>query len=159
GVLNATEQAAARQVIRQAGLIDYLPLLGVGVGVYLASQVRGGVLGPLSEMDEDDDLGLQGLIRWVEDLWGGLGPVALILFPLLTVAAFGLAVLVLVLIERRLESRGEKATVPCVHCGQPIHPSALACPHCHAPVEEPREVGLLGQPKERPADPRSLPYR
>jgi hypothetical protein len=159
GVLNATEQAAARQVIEQAGLGDYVPVLAVGAGVYLASQARWAVLGPLTEADEDDDLGLLGLIRRVEDLWGGLGPVALIVFPLLTVAAFGLAVVILVLIERRIESGREVATVPCVNCGEPIHASAPACPHCHTPVKEPRDVGLLGQPKARPADIASLPYR
>ena len=159
GVLNATEKAAAQQVIHEAGLLDYLPVLAVGAGVYLATQVRGAVLGPLTEADQDDDLGLQGLIRWVEDLWAGLGPVALIVFPLLTVAAFGLAVLILVVIERRIESRGERAKIPCIHCGEPIHVSAPSCPHCHAPVKDPRDVGLLGQPKDRPADLRSLPYR
>jgi uncharacterized membrane protein len=141
GVLNATDRAAARGVIHQAGVIDYLPVLAIGAGVYLAAQARGAVLGPLAEADEDDDLGLQGLIRWVEDLWAGLGPVALIIFPLLTVAAFGIAALILVVIERRLESRGERAKVPCVNCGQPIHASAPSCPHCHAPVKEPSVPG------------------
>ncbi len=159
GVLNATDRAAARQMIHQAGFTDYLPVLAVGIGVYLATQVRAAVLVPLAEADEDDDLGLQGLIRWVEDLWGGLGPVALIVFPLLTLFAFGLAVLVLVLVERRLESRGEKAKVPCVNCGQSIHPSALNCLHCNAPVKEPRDIGLLGQPKDAPAHIATLPYR
>lgn len=159
GVLNATDRATAQQVINQAGAMDYLPVLAVGSGVYLATQVRGAILGPLMEADEDDDLGLQGLIRWVEDLWAGLGSMALILFPLLTIAAFGLAALILVIIERRLESRGERSRVLCVHCGQPIHASALMCPNCRAPVKEPRDVGLLGQPKDRPADPRSLPFR
>jgi hypothetical protein len=160
GVLSATEQAATRQVIQQqAGWIASLPVLAVGVGVYLASQVRWAVLGTLAEADEDDDLKLQGLLRWVEDLWGGLGPVALIVFPLLTITAFGLAVLILVMAERRLESRGERAKVPCVHCGRTIHPSALSCPYCDAPVKGPRDVGLLGQPKDRLADPASLPYR
>jgi hypothetical protein len=159
GALNATDRAAAQQVIKQAGLGDYLPALAVGAGVYLATQVRGAILGPLSEADEDDDLGVQGLIRWVEDLWGVLGAVALVVFPLLTLAAFGVAILILVLVERRLESQGERAKVPCAHCGEPIHASAPACPFCHAPVKEPRDVGLLGQPKDRPADLRSLPYR
>jgi Double zinc ribbon len=159
GILDATDRDAAEQLIRQAGLVDSLPALAVGAGVYLAAKVRGAVLGPLSEADEDDDMGLQGLIRWVEDLWAGLGPAALILFPLLTVAAFGLAALILVVIERRLESRGERVKRPCVNCGQPIHASAPTCPHCHAPVKDPRDVGLLGQPKDRLADPRSLPYR
>ena len=159
GVLNATDRAAAQQVIHQAGLIDYLPVLAVGAGVYLATQVRGAILGPLSEADEDDDLGLQGLIRWVEDLWAGLGSIALILFPLLTIAAFGLAALILVIVERRLESRGERSRVPCVHCGQPIHASALMCPNCRTPLKHPRDVGFLGEPKARPADLRTLPYQ
>ena len=144
GVLNATEKAAAQQVINQAGLVDWLPALAVGLGVYLATQVRGAVLGPLTEADEDDALGLQGLIRWVEDLWAGLGPVALIIFPLLTLAAFGLAALVLLVIERRLQSRGERAKIPCGNCGQPIHASAPTCPHCHAPVKGPGTWGCWG---------------
>ena len=82
---------------------------------------------------------------------------ALIVFPLLTIAAFGLAVLILVLIERRVESRGERAKVPCVNCGQSIHASALACPYCHAPVKEPRDVGLLGRPKDDSGRPRLAP--
>jgi hypothetical protein len=159
GVLNATDRAAAQQVINQAGMIDPLPVLAVGAGVYLATQIRGAILSPLTEADEDDDLGLQRLIRWVEDLWAGLGSMALILFPLLTIAAFGFAALILVIIERRLESRGERAKIPCIHCVQPIHASALACPHCHAPVKEPRDVGLLGQPNDRPADLLTLPFR
>jgi hypothetical protein len=156
GVLNATETA---QVINQASLVDWLPALAVGAGVYLATQLRGAALGPLAEADQDDDLHLQGLIRSVEDLWAGLGPVALIIFPLLTLAAFGLAAIILVLIERRLASRGDRAKVPCVNCGQPIHASAPTCPHCRTPVKEPRDVGLLGQPTNRPADPGYLPFR
>jgi hypothetical protein len=136
-----------------------VPVLVVGAGVFVASRARRWVLGPLAEADEDDDLGLQGLIRWVEDLWGGLGAAALVVFPMLTVAAFGLAVVSLVLIERRVESRGERGHVPCLGCGHPVHPGALACPSCRAPVKAPRDVGLLGQPKDRPADIATQPYR
>jgi hypothetical protein len=159
GVLNAMDRAAANHLINEAGLIESLPVLAIGAGVYIATQVRGAVLGPLSEADEDDDLGFLGIIRWVEDLWAGLGPVALLLFPLLTVAAFGLAALILVIVERRLDSRRERAKVVCVNCGQPIQASVLMCHLCHAPVNAPRDVGLLGQPKDRPTDPRSLPFR
>jgi hypothetical protein len=126
GVLNATDHAAAQQVIEQAGLFDYVPALAVGAGTYLASQARGAVMGPLVEADEDDDLGLQKLLRWVGDLWGGLGPVALIIFPLLTIDVFGLALVPLVLIERRVEARGERAKVPCLNCDHSIHHRALA---------------------------------
>jgi Zn finger protein HypA/HybF involved in hydrogenase expression len=159
GVLNATERAAVGQVIQQAGVSDFAPIVAVAAGTFFATQVRGAILLPLVDADEDDDLGFQKLLRWVGDLWGALGPVALIVFPLLTIAVFGLAALILVLIERRVESRGERAKVPCAHCGQLIHASALACPSCKSTVEEPRAIGLLGRPKETPANVATLPYR
>ena len=159
GVLDATERAAVGRVIQQAGLLDFVPIVAVAAGTYFATQVRGAILAPLVDADEDDDLGLQKLLRWVGDLWGTLGPVALIVFPLLTIAVFGLSVLILVLIERRVESRGERTKIPCAHCGQLIHASALACPSCKSPVEEPRAIGLLGRPKQTPANVATLPYR
>jgi Double zinc ribbon len=159
GVLNTTERAAVGQVIQQGVLTDFLPVIAVAAGTFFATQVRGVILAPLVDADEDDDLGLQRLLRWLGDLWGMLGPVALIVFPLMTIAFFGVAVLVLVLIERRVESRGDRTKVACIHCGQLIHPSALACPSCKSPVKEPREVGLLGGSKDTPAKVTSLPYR
>ena len=159
GVLNATERAAVGQFIKQAGLADFLPVSAVASGTFFATQARGAIIGPLIDADEHDDLGLQKLLRWVGDLWGTLGPAALIVFPLLTIAVFGLAIVLLMLIERRVESRGERMKVACVNCGTLIHAGALACPSCHAPVKEPRDVGLLGRPRETPAVIASLPYR
>jgi hypothetical protein len=63
-------------MVNQAGMIGYFPALAVGAGVFLATRVRGVVFGPLMEAGEDDDLGLQGLIRGLEDLWTSLGPMA-----------------------------------------------------------------------------------
>ena len=159
GVLNATERAAVGQVTRQADLFEFVPVMVVAAGTFFATQVRGTIVRPLVDADEDDDLGLQKLLRWAGDLWGTLGTVALIVFPLLTIAVFGLTILILVLIERRVESRGDRTKVPCAHCGQLIHAGALACPFCRAPVEEPRAVGLLGQAQETPTNTASLPYR
>ena len=159
GALNATDRAAVGPMIHQAGLVEYLPVLAVGVGVLLACQARRAVLGPLTEADEDDDLGLQRLIGWAEDFWASLGPVALIVFPILTVAAFGVAIVALILVERRVEAGRDATMAPCVNCGRPIHPSALACPDCNAPVKEPRDIRLLGQPSKRPANIAWLPYR
>src|SRR3954447_15104192 len=64
GVLNATDRTVVGPMVNQAGLVDFLPVLAVGAGTFLANQARGAVVGPLSEADEDDDLGLQGLLRW-----------------------------------------------------------------------------------------------
>jgi len=159
GVLDATGRAAVAPLLRQAGMLDYLPVLAVGAGTLLASNARGAVAGALGEADEDDDLGLQRLLRWAGDLWGALGPVALIAFPLLTIALFGAAGALLMGIERWMESRGEAGKVRCGSCGAPIHASAPSCPACHAPAKEPREVGPLGQALDRPAEIARLPFR
>src|SRR4051812_16753526 len=159
GVLGASDRALVRGVVGDGGPVEYLPALAVGAGTFLASKARGFVVGPLGEADEDDDLGLQGILRWVEDLWGGLGPLALILLPLLTLAVFGVALVLLLLAGRYVEAREEATKVPCAHCEQMISASATACPHCRAPVKEPRAVGLLGGTKAAPADPTAHPYR
>ncbi|AGA26804.1 zinc ribbon domain-containing protein [Singulisphaera acidiphila] len=156
GVLNATDRAAVGRLIQEAGFLEYLPVLAVAVGTMVAVQIRGPIVAPLVD---HDDLGLQKLLGWIGDLWGGLGPLALIVFPLLTVAVFGFAVFLLVLVERRVASQREKGQVPCINCGRPIDPCALACPFCKAPVKEPKNVGILGQPTNRPANIASLPYQ
>jgi hypothetical protein len=159
GVLSASDHAVVRGVVGEGGPGEYLPALAVGAGTYLSSKVRGLVVGPLGDADEDDDLGLQGLLRRVEDLWGVLGPLALILLPLLTIAVFGIALILLFLAGRYIEAREEATKVTCTNCGQLIYASASACPHCKAPVKEPRAVGLLGGTKDVPADAASHPYR
>jgi hypothetical protein len=141
------------------GPIEYLPALAVGAGTFLASKARGLVVGPLSEADEDDDLGLQSLLRWIGDLWGAFGPVALILLPLLTIAVFGVALVLLLLAGRYVEAREEATKVPCTNCGQMMYASATACPHCKAPNQQPKAVGLLGGTKGVLADPATHPYR
>jgi hypothetical protein len=159
GVLNANDRAAVEPMIRQAGMLDFLPAIAVATGTFLATQLRMAILAPLVEADEDDDLGLQRILRWGGDLWGTLGTVVLIVFPLLTIGCFGLAALILVLFERRVEARADRLKAACANCGALIHPCALACPSCHAPVKEPRAIGFLGQPKTTPARIASLPFQ
>jgi hypothetical protein len=158
GVLSVSDRAVVGQVFGEAGMAESLPALAVGAAVYFAGRVRAAVVGFWTEADEDDDLGVQGLGRWVEDLWSGLGPVALILLPGATVAALGLAVALLFVMQRRAEARAEASNVPCGQCGGMISPCALACPHCGAEVEAPRAVGLLGRARKDAADPRRLPF-
>jgi hypothetical protein len=146
-VLSAADRAVIAPVVRRAGLVDTIPALWVGAGTLLARRVRGAVLGPLAEADEDDDLGLQGLIRRAEDLWGGLGPMALIVFPLLTLAAFGFAALILALVERRLGAPGDRTKVPCGHCGESIPASAPTCPTAIPPSRSPGASGCWDNPR------------
>jgi predicted RNA-binding Zn-ribbon protein involved in translation (DUF1610 family) len=159
GVLGASDRALVGGVVGNLGPVEYLPALAVGAGTFLASKARGLVVGPLSEADEDDDLGVQSLLRWVEDVWSALGPVALILLPLLTLAGFGAALIVLLLAGRFVAAREEATRVPCPNCGQLIYASATICPRCKAPNKEPMAVGLLGGTRNVLADPAAHPYR
>lgn len=161
GVLDATDRAVVNPLIQhqQASLLGAAAALAVGGGTYLACLLRASVLNPLADADEDDDLGVQTVVGGFEDLWGALGPVALILFPLVTVGAFLLTLLGVVAIERRLEAGGNAVRLDCEHCGRPVHPSAPSCPHCHAARTAPRDVGWLGRPTPRAADPAALPAR
>ena len=159
GVLGASDRALVRGVVGAAGPVAYLPALAVGAGTFLAGKARAAVVRPLREADEDDDLRVQSLLLWVEDLWGGLGPLALILLPLLTLVVFVVALVLLLLAGRSIEAREEATKVPCERCGELIYASATSCPFCKAPNREPKAVGVLGGTKDVPADPTSHVFR
>ena len=159
GVLDATDRAAVAPLIRAAGLFDLVPAVLVASATLLATRARDAVLGPIGEADEDDDLGAQRLLRWVGDLWAALGPVALIAFPLLAIAAFALAAGILFLAERKIGTLGDRSRVACANCGRMIHPSTPACPNCGVPATEPRSIDLLGRPGQAAANPATLPFQ
>jgi hypothetical protein len=159
GVVGASDRAVVQGVAGEAGFGDSVPAIVVGVGTFLSTRARGWIAKPLQEADEDDDLGLQVILRWVEDLWSGLGAVALILLPLMAIAVFVLALILLVLAGWYVRAREEATRVPCTNCGQLIYACATACSHCKAPNKEPRAVGLLGGTKNVPGDPVTQSYR
>ena len=72
GVLSATDLAALGEVAGGIGPLGTLGALAVGAGTLGGAAARRSVVGPLREADEDDDLGLQGLLTWAEDLWGAV---------------------------------------------------------------------------------------
>jgi hypothetical protein len=76
-----------------------------------------------------------------------------------TLAVFGIALVLLLLAGRYVEAREGTTKVPCANGGQMIYAGATACPHCQAPIKEPRAVGLLGGTQARPVDPASHPDR
>lgn len=158
GVLGAADRAAVAPLMQAAGLADVAPAAVVAAGTFAVARARAGMLGSLGEADEDDDLGVRRLLRWAGDAWGLLGPVALLVFPLLTVAAFGAAAGLLWALERRVEANGERLKVACPRCGTRHHAGALICPACRAPAAHPEAVGLLGRPRGRPADVAKLPF-
>ena len=151
GIVNATDQATGAQLFKQAGTIDYFPAMLVAGGTFAACQARNALLRPFLEADEDDHLGLQMLLRWGGELWSIAGPLVLIVFPLLTIAALAVAIAALVLVERRVARIEDRSLVPCPSCKEPIHGSASYCPACLAEIAEPRRVTLLGTAGTKPA--------
>ena len=161
GVASASDLAMAGGILGDSwsGPLQVVASTIVGAATFGAAKVRRATLVPLRTVDEDDDLGLQSLIGWFEDFWGLLGPVLLIVLPLLTLGMLAVATLAVGLIRRYVESRGDAATIACGSCGASISASALACPRCNAVVKEPRAIGLLGTVIDRPADPSRHPLR
>lgn len=74
GVAGASERALLTPLFGSSRGWETLPALAVGAGTFLAAKARGAAFSPLVEADEDDDLGVQGLLRWAGDLWGRSDP-------------------------------------------------------------------------------------
>ena len=160
GVLSTTDLAVASGIAGgPIGLPGLLACLGVGAGTFVTAGARRAVVAPLRELDEDDDLGLQGPLAWVEDLWAGLGPVALVLLPIAAVAALGIAALLYLGLRRRIEARAEAARLTCPSCGRAVHAAATRCPHCGSPIDTPLAIDAIGRVLDRPADPSTHPLR
>jgi hypothetical protein len=116
----------------------------IGSAVWLTATLRRAVYSLLSELDEEDALGLQRLLSWMEDGIGFFGVLLAIYVPILALALAGLTILGLWGVRRWLEAREARQMTVCPACGQPRHLCALQCAYCNEAVSDPREVGLLG---------------
>ncbi len=120
----------------------------IGSVVWFAAMMRNSIFGFLRELDEDDDLGTQGFLSWVEDSLGIFGVVFAVVFPVLALILVGLTLLGLWLTRRYLERREQQAKVPCVHCGAPNPLCGIRCSSCRQPRQQVRQVGLMGSIKD-----------
>lgn len=122
----------------------------VGSLTWILAIFRKATLRVLEEIDEDDTLGIQGVISWLEDLGVAGGVVLVVILPLVALAVFGLTLLGLYLFRRAMERREERSKIPCSHCKQPTHPSAFSCPSCGGANPKPVQVGWFGEPRVQP---------
>jgi len=152
GVMNASDGAFVGDMIEQsAGVLEILPaLLSTGI-TYMGAQLRGGVLGIVSEADPDDTVKIRSFISWIEDFLAAFGVWYLVTAPLVSLLVilgfFGS----LYLLRKYHEGKLEEAKVPCSKCGERIHSFATACHHCDTPVEQPNILGFLGGIKDEKA--------
>lgn len=116
----------------------------LGWVVFFVAQLRGAIFGFMAEADEDDDLGAQGLLSWLEDGMASIGILFAVILPMFALAVTGVTVLGLFLFNKYLRYREEKKKVPCAHCQAPNH---LCGPHCHsckAAREPVHQIGFMG---------------
>lgn len=124
--------------------------LMIGASTWFLARLRKGIYLFLMEVDEDDDLGLQKLLSWMEDAVGFLGALFVVILPVVALTVTGLTLLTLYLIQKHLERQEEKRKVPCADCGTPNPLCGLFCARCGKERSPIRQVGLLGTIKEAP---------
>ena len=160
GVASATDIAFAEEIIQKAGILDIFPAFLTAIAVFFSSGARNSMMLVLAEADEEDDLGLQQLISWGEDLWVIGGLILLLFFPIFMLCVIGISIGVLMAMQKWSEVREERKRVPCANCGTQIYPCAMACPSCSTPVTQPVKIGFLGGSKKKPCPSiQDQPYR
>jgi len=158
GVISTTDAAFANQTAHTASFIDYIVPMISALGTFKLSNVRRDVLLPLHEHVEGTHL--DRLISWAEESWVVFGAFVLVIFPLLMLVLVAIAIGVVLLLRKRMAVLEERSRIACTHCGNLIYACAMACFSCRQPLEDPREVGWLGQSLPGPAlNLKKHPYR
>jgi hypothetical protein len=155
GLLSTTGHHYMLSASALAGVLAWAaPLISLAwaallaVGAWLLGRVRAAVVGMITLIDEGNSLGLQSLLHWSETAWVAIATYLIIFLPVLALALAGITVAALFLTRWYFDRRERLALIPCAHCGAPIHPTAPACHSCRQRQEQPRCVGLFGQPKD-----------
>jgi hypothetical protein len=147
--------ASTVPMLVQSSIFDLLGSV-VQVGASLLSALvawvlaglRVGILNTIAEMDEDDDLGIQSLINWSENMFVLVGFIFFIVLPLISILLFVLTSAALFLVQRYLEHREKQSMIACTTCATRMLPSAVQCYSCGQPNPTPHRVGVLGQPRQ-----------
>jgi len=157
GVLSASDQGLVNEIQGHAPTMTDLGLSAAIAGaVFYITSLRSGVMSILHHADPHDDMHLQRLVSWFEDLWSMFGLVLIVLFPIFMLAVVLAITGFLYGMQRYLEYREDKSKLPCTGCGKPLYSMALACPSCRKETAQPFAVGFLGMPSNSPAPNRQL---
>ncbi len=144
GLLSASDAAVVGEIVSEAGFFDSIPAAISGGLTFFLTMTRNGVVGILSEADEDDSLGMRKFISWCEELWATFGVWILLAIPGAVLLLNGIVFGVLFIIRKRHEGKMEDARIECPKCQTRIHCFSTACLSCDAPNENPIALGALG---------------
>ncbi|MHC4784498.1 MAG: FmdB family zinc ribbon protein [Planctomycetota bacterium] len=145
---------------QEAGFIDLLPAAAVGAATWWTTVNRREAMVLITEADEDDDLGVQKLFSWAEDIWAAIGPWLLVIFGIAMLVVTGIVVGIFFLLRLRARIKDEQSKIDCTSCSEKVYGCAVQCQQCGAKVDAPRGVGFFGTTKAKPAkDLARHPYR
>ncbi|MEM1108277.1 MAG: hypothetical protein AAGH99_06265 [Planctomycetota bacterium] len=175
GVASAGDTAFAGSIIGSVGTtgtMAFVAVLAMGLtwssipaalaaaGTFVVATTRSFVMGLFIDADEDDDVGIQKLFSWAEDLWSMFGLFFFILFPIIMLILIGIATGMIFLLRWWVHRKEEKSRVPCKSCGELMYRCAMMCGSCRAPNDNVCDVGWLGQSDtDDPADLVTHPYQ
>ncbi len=160
GIASVQDVGFVENATKMAGWADGLPALLIGVGVFWLGTLRQSALSVITDADEDDDIGVQNLFSWAEDVWSSFGIILLLIAPFIMLILVGIVAGILVLLRRRAEKKEDRSRIACANCGQMIYGSAVQCFACKTPVQTPNAIGIFGTSLDVPAtDPASHPYK
>ncbi len=139
---------------------QYTWSFGIGLVVFSLASIRGWIYTFLQEADPDDDLGLQGLMAWLEDAISFVGIFVAFIMPALTAMAALIAILMVWALKRSLEVIESRQQVGCTQCDAKVPSCAPHCSHCGVSRPEPRTVGWMGWiQSEAVSDPKEHEYK
>ena len=147
------ETIRALQAPVQRAELGFQSLLAIVVAVltYGAAGLRREALEVIADVDDDDDIGLQSLLNWVENSWTVLGLFFLVVFPIAALVLSALTTLGLWQMRRWAERREQRSKILCSACSTPVFPHATRCHACRTEIANPRGVSVFGTPKDGPA--------
>lgn len=150
-----SETLSTIKAIQRSGLgLESTLALLVGVATWFMAQLRRGALWVFQEIDDDDDIGLQTALSWIENTWTASGILFIVVFPIIALVLAALTALALYGLKRWNEHREHRLRVPCSVCAAAILPHATQCHFCRHEVAQPRAVGVFGTPKAAPCEDR-----
>lgn len=131
--------------------LAYIWSFVIGSIVWLGAAARNAIYSFLIDLDPDDDLGVQGMLSWLEDGIGFFGVLFAVIFPILALVLVALTLTGLWGVKRLIEKREQRAKVPCPDCATPNAPCGPRCPSCQRLRQQVAAVGILGIVKSTPA--------
>lgn len=159
GIATTTDIKFVEETLQKSGFVEQFFALVIGAGVYFMASIRSTLMDFISASDEDDDIGVQRLISWAEDVWVTGGVFFLLLYPAVMLALIGFVMGVMFGVRKYAEWAEERSKLPCKQCEEPVYPCAIACQNCATKTDSPKHIGFFGQSKPYPAkDPAHHPH-